>query len=78
MKVDISNVKISNEVNEAIWARSIEKPPRRIKVKVVKYEDGTVWVYLLDVDKRWQKGRVKKYLQELKQKQQEQQAEAKS
>ena len=78
MKVDISNVKISNEVNEAIWARSIEKPPRRIKVKVVKYEDGTVWVYLLDVDKRWQKGRVKRYLQELKQKQQEQQAEAKS
>ncbi len=67
MKVDLSQVKISNEVNEAIWARSIEKPPRRIKVKVVKYEDGTVWVYLLDVDRRWQKGRVKRYLQQARQ-----------
>ncbi|NPA24092.1 MAG: 50S ribosomal protein L31e [Crenarchaeota archaeon] len=46
MKVDPSQVKIHNEVNEAIWSRSIEKPPRKIKVKVVKYEDGTVWVYL--------------------------------
>ncbi len=65
MHVDPSQVKISNEVNEAVWARSIEKPPRKIKVRVAKYEDGSVWVYLLDVDSRWQKGRVKRYLLQL-------------
>ncbi len=46
LHVEPQQVKISNEVNEKIWSRSIEKPPRKIKVKVVKYEDGTVWVYL--------------------------------
>ncbi len=37
-------VKISAQVNSAIWARSIEKPPRNIKVKLVKDE---VYVYVL-------------------------------
>ena len=46
MKVDIKNVKISNEVNELIWSRGIEKPPRKIEVKVIKYEDGIVEVKL--------------------------------
>lgn len=35
MKCDV--VKISNEVNEYIWSRGIEKPPRKIKVKALKY-----------------------------------------
>ena len=74
LHVDPSQVKISNELNEAIWARSIEKPPRRVKVRVVKYEDGTVWVYLLDVDRRWQKGKIKRYLQQIKQETSQQQS----
>jgi len=41
------NVLISMKTNEAIWSRSIEKPPRKIKVKVIK-EDGTSTVYLPD------------------------------
>jgi len=46
LHVEPEYVKISNEVNEVIWARSIEKPPRKIKVKVIKYEDGIVRVEL--------------------------------
>jgi len=38
------NVKISTEVNEAIWARGIRNPPRRIKVRVVRTKDDVVWV----------------------------------
>ncbi len=46
MHVDPENVKISSDVSEIIWSRGIEKPPRRIKVKVVKRKDGTVLVTL--------------------------------
>ncbi len=46
MKAELEKVKIANEVNEYVWSRSIEKPPRRVTVKAVKYSDGTVWVYL--------------------------------
>lgn len=39
-------VRISEEVNELIWERSIQKPPRRIKVLMEKDEDGVVTVSL--------------------------------
>jgi len=45
MKVEAEDVKIEPEVNEAIWRRGIEKPPRRITVKMVK-EEGAVRVSL--------------------------------
>lgn len=38
-------VSISNEINEAIWARSINKPPRKIAVRAVKDKEGKVIVY---------------------------------
>jgi large subunit ribosomal protein L31e len=38
-------VAISNEVNSAIWARSINKPPRKIMVRAVKDKEGKVIVY---------------------------------
>ncbi|MET1102341.1 MAG: 50S ribosomal protein L31e [Pyrodictiaceae archaeon] len=46
--VEPSRVKIHNNLNEFIWSRSIEKPPRRVKVKAVKDpETGEVKVMLL-------------------------------
>jgi large subunit ribosomal protein L31e len=36
---------ISAELNEKVWLRGIEKPPRRIKVRVVKDSEGNVTVY---------------------------------
>ena len=41
---------INNEVNEKIWSRGIEKPPRRIRVRAVKDVEGTVTVYLAEGD----------------------------
>ncbi len=39
---------ITNEVNEKIWSRSIEKPPRKIRVRVAKDNDGNVTVFLAE------------------------------
>lgn len=39
---------ISQEVNEAIWARGIQKPPRKIKVRATKNIDGLVVIYLAE------------------------------
>lgn len=44
--VKAKEVRVSNEVNEALWARGAEKPPRRLKVRVAKDEEGVAWVYL--------------------------------
>lgn len=37
---------ISQEVNEAIWKRGIQKPPRKLKVRATKNIDGLVVVYM--------------------------------
>ena len=37
---------ITQEVNELIWSRGIQKPPRRLKVRATKNIDGLVVVYL--------------------------------
>jgi len=41
---------ISNEVNERIWGRGIEKPPRKLKVRAVRDKEGMVTVYLAEGD----------------------------
>lgn len=38
-------VSISNEINAALWARGINKPPRKIIVRAVKDKEGKVVVY---------------------------------
>ena len=44
----VEDIIITNEVNERIWGRGIEKPPRRIRVKAVKSKEGTATVYLAE------------------------------
>jgi large subunit ribosomal protein L31e len=39
---------ISNEVNEKIWGKGIEKPPKKIRVRAAKDSDGNVTVYLAE------------------------------
>jgi len=41
---------ISNEVNEKLWSRGIEKPPRNIRIRAVKDKEGTVTLYLAEGD----------------------------
>lgn len=41
---------LSNEVNERIWSRGIQRPPRKIRVRAAKDEEGTVTLYLAEGD----------------------------
>ena len=51
MKTDADQVWIDQALNEKIWERGIQKPPKKITVKAVKYDDGLVEVTLADVAK---------------------------
>ena len=51
MKADAEKVWIDQALNEKIWERGIQKPPKRITVKAVKYDDGLVEVTLADAAK---------------------------
>jgi len=46
MKADAEKIWIDQALNEKIWERGIQKPPKRITVKAVKYDDGLVEVSL--------------------------------
>jgi large subunit ribosomal protein L31e len=48
MKTD--SFSLNNEVNEKIWRRGIEKPPRRISVRAIKNREGDVFLYLAEGD----------------------------
>jgi large subunit ribosomal protein L31e len=41
---------INSDVNEEIWKRGIEKPPRRIRIRATKDRDGVVTVFLAKED----------------------------
>ncbi|RLI25232.1 MAG: 50S ribosomal protein L31e [Candidatus Hecatellales archaeon] len=41
-------VKLDGKLNEFVWRRSIEKPPRRVRVRAAKDKDGVVWVFLAE------------------------------
>ncbi|NYZ77713.1 50S ribosomal protein L31e [Candidatus Micrarchaeota archaeon] len=47
MKADEEDIKLSIALNNSLWKRSIQKPPRRVKIRVIK-EDGRVKAYLAD------------------------------
>ncbi len=44
MNVPEEDVWIDSSTNEAIWDRGIKKPPSKLKVKAIKFEDGIVEV----------------------------------
>ncbi|MCW4018270.1 MAG: 50S ribosomal protein L31e [Candidatus Bathyarchaeota archaeon] len=39
---------ITNEVNEYIWGKGVEKPPRKIRVRATKDSEGNVTVHLAE------------------------------
>lgn len=41
---------IDNEVNKKLWSKGIEKPPRKIRVRVIKNTEGVVTVLLAEGD----------------------------
>ena len=46
MKAKTEDVWIDPKINEQIWARGIQKPPKRIRVRAIKFEDELVEVSL--------------------------------
>jgi large subunit ribosomal protein L31e len=42
LKADIENIKLDSSINEKIWERSSGKPPNKITVRAMKFEDGIV------------------------------------
>jgi large subunit ribosomal protein L31e len=41
---------IDNGVNERVWGRGVEKPPRKIRIRAAKDREGNVTVYLAEGD----------------------------
>ncbi|AGK60107.1 LSU ribosomal protein L31E [Archaeoglobus sulfaticallidus PM70-1] len=48
MKAEPDNIKFDTRLNEKIWERGIQKPPARIRIRAVKFDDGIVEVELAD------------------------------
>ena len=48
MKTDADKVWIDKALNEKIWERGIQNPPKKITVKAVKFDDGLVEVSLAE------------------------------
>lgn len=42
LKADPGAVKIDASINEALFARGLRKPPARLRVRAMKFEDGGV------------------------------------
>ena len=49
MKVEEeADLTIDTALNEYLWTRGIEKPPRRVRVRATKDRDGVVKVFLVE------------------------------
>ncbi len=59
MKTEEEKVKIDGKVNELIWSRSMNNPPRKIRVVAQKLDDGTVIVSLPEEGKKEEKAEEK-------------------
>ncbi len=44
MKVPQEDIWIDSSTSEKVWKRGMQKPPSKIRVKVIKFEDGIVEV----------------------------------
>jgi large subunit ribosomal protein L31e len=45
---ELPQLVVTQEVNEKIWGKGIEKPPRRIRVRVTKDKDENITVHLAE------------------------------
>ncbi len=42
MKVEPDKIRIDPRINEKVWERGAQKPPSKIRIRAVKFEDGVV------------------------------------
>jgi large subunit ribosomal protein L31e len=43
-----TDVKLDRSINERVWDRGSQKPPRKIRVRAMKFEDGQVQAELAE------------------------------
>jgi large subunit ribosomal protein L31e len=48
MKAESGEIKLDQSINEAVWERGSHKPPTRIRVRAMKFEDGQVQAELAE------------------------------
>ncbi|HTY52307.1 MAG TPA: 50S ribosomal protein L31e [Methanomicrobiales archaeon] len=48
MKVGSDEIKLDQSINEMVWERGSHKPPSRIRVRAMKFEDGQVQAELAE------------------------------
>ena len=77
MKVDEEGVRISEGVNSLVWRDSIQKPPRKIKVRVVR-EDGNAKIWLLGEEEEIKKAEEARKKAEDEKKKEEEKKKAQS
>jgi len=41
-KTPMEHIRLDPTINHKVWERGIQKPPSRIRVRAVKFEDGTL------------------------------------
>ncbi|MBD3210600.1 50S ribosomal protein L31e [Candidatus Micrarchaeota archaeon] len=70
MKADGQRVRISEALNKYLWQRSIQKPPRNVKIRLVK-EEEEIRAYLSDEKIEEPKKAEEKPKAEVKEKQEE-------
>jgi len=46
------NIKIEEEISHLVWARGIRNPPRKIRVKITKDDDGNIIVSTYQEEKK--------------------------
>lgn len=46
------NVKIEEDVSHLVWARGIRRPPRKIRVKLTKDDDGNILISKYEEEKK--------------------------
>jgi len=45
MKPEEDEIVMGEKINEALWSKGIQKPPRKIKVRAVKDKEGKVYIF---------------------------------
>jgi len=56
MKTDVESVRLDSSLNDYLWSHGMTRPPRKVKVKVKKGDDGVVDAYLLEGEREGKVG----------------------
>ncbi len=71
------NVKIEEDVSHLVWARGIRHPPRKIRVKLTKDDDGNILISKYEEEKKEEKPKEKKEEKKVEEKPKEKKEEKK-